>query len=58
MFAALDDGNLYMDEKIAFLLLKVTAIDKHSNNFGMKVEKVLLRPTTPLTTGLAHMLPA
>ena len=58
MFAALDEGNLYMDEKIAFLLLKVTAIDKHSNNFGMKVEKVLLRPTTPLTTGLAQMLPA
>ena len=58
MFAALDEGNLYMDEKIACLLLKVTAIEKHSNNFGMTVEKVLLRPTTPLTTGLAQMLPA
>ena len=33
-----DDGDLYMDEKIVFLLLIDISIDRHSNILGKKEE--------------------
>ena len=34
---ALDDGDLYMDENVIFLLLSVIEMVRHSNIFGMNV---------------------
>ena len=35
---ALDDGDLYMDESVNFLLLSEIEMVRHSNIFGMNVE--------------------
>ena len=34
---AVDDGDLYMDENVIFLLLSVIEMVRHSNIFGMNV---------------------
>ena len=36
---ALDDGDLYMDENVIFLLQSVMEMVRHSNILGMKVER-------------------